>query len=344
MSPATLLIIGIIILSAFAFVIWPDRGILARWKKIRVDSKRVFIEDALKHLYDCEYKNTVCTLNGIANFLGISNEKASRLANLLLEMKLVNILENSIQLTAEGRSYALRVIRIHRLWERYLADQTSLGSTEWHKEAELKEHSLSESQVNELAAQLGNPLNDPHGDPIPSEELQMPEKRGEPISALKNGEFATIIHLEDEPKEIYAQLVAEGLYPGMQIRMLDQNALRVIFEADGEETVLAPVFAANITVIPIKEKENIQESFHTLSSLKKGESAVVAGISNAMRGLQRRRLFDFGLVPGTKITAMMDSFGGDPIAYEIRSSIIALRKNQTDFIYVKDVERRSKNV
>ncbi|MFA3782540.1 FeoA domain-containing protein [Melioribacteraceae bacterium 4301-Me] len=337
MNPLISLIIGLSVLLIFGFIVWPDTGLIARKRKLKIDAKRVLIEDALKHLYDCEYKNTICTLNSISDTLAISYEKAVELVNMLGDMKLVNVLENSLQLTQEGRSYALRIIRIHRLWEKYLADHTGLDSTEWHKEAELKEHSITDSQLNDLAAQLGNPLRDPHGDPIPSRDLTMPEKKGIPISMLKKGEFATIVHLEDEPREVYSQLVAIGLYPGMQVRMLEQNALRIVFEADGEECVIAPVFASNITVLPIEQKENIKESFNTLSSLKQGQSATIVGISNAIRGMQRRRLLDFGLVPGTKITALLNSYGKDPVAYEVRSTIIALRKSQTDFIYVKDI-------
>ena len=80
-----------------------------------------------------------------------------------------------------------------------------------------------------------------------------------------------------------------------------------------------------------KAKENLR----SLSSLKIGEEGVVLEISKACRGQQRRRLMDFGIVPGTKIKAELQSAGKDPTAYYIRGALIALRKDQSDFIIIK---------
>ena len=74
----------------------------------------------------------------------------------------------TLQLSSEGRSYALRIIRIHRLWEKYLADETGVDEREWHHSAEEFEHKLTPTDADALAAQIGNPVFDPHGDPIPS--------------------------------------------------------------------------------------------------------------------------------------------------------------------------------
>jgi DtxR family Mn-dependent transcriptional regulator len=106
------------------------------------------------------------------------------------------------------------------------------------------------------------------------------------------------------------------------------------FTANGEECVLAPLFAQNITIDPIKLEKPIQGKFKNLSSLKIGESGVVLGISKALRGQQRRRLMDLGVVPGTEITAELRSVGGDPMVYRIKGASIALRKKQSDRIYL----------
>jgi DtxR family Mn-dependent transcriptional regulator len=323
---------GIILLGIVSF--YPEKGVLARLKKTKTISRRVHIEDALKHLYNCEYNNISCTLNSVAGKLSISEDEAAELITKLEDMGLLVSHHESLQLSSEGRSYALRIIRVHRLWEKYLADETGVDERNWHHSAEEAEHKLSSSDAEVLAAQIGNPVFDPHGDPIPSKEGILPDKKGKPLTDLQFGEFANIIHIEDEPDAIYQQLLAEGLYPGMQVRMLESAKERVKFTANGEECVLAPLFAKNITVAPIRSERAVEGKFKNLSSLKIGEKGIVLGISKALRGQQRRRLMDLGVVPGTEVTAEMKGAFGDPTAYKIKGASIALRKKLADRIYL----------
>lgn len=335
-DPLVLLLLGTAAVAFTVYFFWPKKGMLAKKQKALRNKERVLIEDALKHLYDCEYKNLTCTLNSIAGNLSISSDKASSLAGKLEAMELLKTNAEKLELSGEGRSYALRVIRIHRLWERYLADETGTEETDWHSEAELKEHQISLTQADKLAAQLGNPIFDPHGDPIPTSSGEIPERIGFPLSNLKAGEKARIIHIEDEPAAVYAQIAAEGLYPGLHVRMIKPANDKILFEAKGEEIVLAPILAANITVAEIPAYEKIIEKYKTLDSLKPGEEAEVIGISKACRGQQRRRLMDFGVVPGSIISSEFSSAGGDPIAFKIRGATIALRKEHTKLIFVKE--------
>jgi len=166
---------------------------------------------------------------------------------------------------------------------------------------------------------------------------EIPKREGITLNNLDNGIFAAIIHIEDEPKEVYAQLSAMGLYPGMQIHIIENSKNKIRFEADGEECLLAPVLASNITAVPLAEKDTVTQKFESLSALKQDEAAIVVGISKAMRGQQRRRLLDFGVVPGTIVKVLLRSLSGDPTGYEIRGATIALRKKQADLIYIKRI-------
>jgi DtxR family Mn-dependent transcriptional regulator len=148
------------------------------------------------------------------------------------------------------------------------------------------------------------------------------------------GDFAIITHIEDEPPAIYSQIVAEGLYPGMQIRMLGVSVKRIKFVANGEECILSPLIAKSITVGVMKFEKPVKGKFRSLSDLKIGEKGKILGIAKSLRGQQRRRLMDLGLVPGTEVEAEMISVSGDPVAYRIRGASVALRKNQTDKIYL----------
>ncbi len=330
-----LILFGICILLLTIFF-FPKYGIRARWIRAKRGMKRAVIEDALKHIFDCEYKNTQCTTESIAGALLISTDESAELLTRLSAMGLLTTNVSGVKLTAEGNSYALRVIRVHRLWERYLADETSVPPTEWHASAEVAEHTLTPDQAESLAAQIGNPNFDPHGDPIPTPTGELPPRHGRSLLSLEEGEYAVITHIEDEPEAVYAQLVAQGLYVGMQVMMIERTNDRVRFAADGEEIVLAPILTNNLTVAPVTEEEALITSPPaTLSSLKLGEEANVLNISKALRGQQRRRLMDLGIVPGTTIRAELQSTSGDPTAYSIRGALVALRQKHAGMIFIQ---------
>lgn len=339
-EPLGLLIIGILITLIFVILFFPNKGIIAVWKKSRYANKKVLIEDALKYLYNCEYNNSTCSLNGIAGNLSISADDATDIIARLESMGLVSAKKDELSLTSDGRSYALRIVRVHRLWEKYLADETGIKENEWHQKAEELEHKLTPEQADRLAAQIGNPVFDPHGDPIPSASGELPSKKGKLLNEMNVGEFANIIHVEDEPNAIYSQILAQGLYLGMQIRMMEVSDKRIKFIANGEECVLSPLIAKNITVGVIKFEKQVEGKFKTLASLKIGEEGTILGIAKALRGQQRRRLMDLGIVPGTKIEAELESFTGDPVAYNVRGTTVALRKQQTEKIYLLNEEEK----
>lgn len=335
-DPGKALLLFGIITAVLALFFLPKYGLTARWKRASRGMQRVLIEDALKHIFDCEYKNIHCTTESIAGTLLIPTDQSAELLTRLATMGLLSTNDNGVHLTADGRSYALRVIRVHRLWERYLADETSVPPTEWHASAELAEHTLTPAETEALAAQIGNPHFDPHGDPIPTPTGEIPPKQGRSLLSLSGGEFAVVTHIEDEPETVFAQLTAHGLYVGMQVMMIERSNERVRFAANGEEIILAPLLANNLTVAPITEEEpRITAPLSPLSSLAIGDEARVLSISKAMRGHQRRRLMDLGVVPGTVIRAEMKSASGDPTAYNIRGALVALRRQHAEMIFIQ---------
>jgi DtxR family Mn-dependent transcriptional regulator len=247
-----------------------------------------------------------------------------------------------LRLTPEGRTWALHVIRAHRLWERHLAEETGVRQEDWHDHAERREHTMSPEEADALAARMGHPRYDPHGDPIPTAEGELPPSQGQPLTELRAGKRGTIVHVEDEPREIYAQLVAEELHPGMRVEMVESGPDRVRFWAEGDEHILAPVVAANVSFVPQPEDDESEGPFDSLASLEPGEAGRVMRIAASCRGLQRRRLMDLGLVPGTDVRAEMKSNGGDPTAYRIRGTLVALRVDQAKQVHVSRVLEESK--
>ena len=99
--------------------------------------------------------------------------------------------------------------------------------------------------------------------------------------------------------------------------------------------MLAPVVAANLTVVPLGDEREEDHPHERLSQLQPGEEARVLGISRDCRAPQMRRLLDLGLVPGTPVTAEFRSPNGDPTAYRIRGSLIALRREEGEMIRIQ---------
>jgi DtxR family Mn-dependent transcriptional regulator len=333
-EPLYALIAALVLIVVAVGFFYPRKGIIPRWRRARQQTERVRIEDALKHILGCEMSGERFTANSLAGALQITADQA---ANLLLDMErrgLLHVKSDAIRLTPVGRQSALHILRAHRLWERYLADETGVGELEWHGEAEWQEHQLTPEEAEALAARLGNPTHDPHGDPIPSAEGEMVLHEGIPLISATVDEPLEIVHIEDEPQAVFAQLLAEGLYPGMEVRLVERSPHRIRFWAGGDEHVLAPVVAANISVArPSDNGRDLEGPW--LSDLAQGERCRVVEISAQCRGLERRRLQDLGFLPGVELQAELTGSGGDPVAYRIRGALIALRREQTDLIRIQ---------
>jgi DtxR family Mn-dependent transcriptional regulator len=252
------------------------------------------------------------------------------------ERGLVEWIGGQMKLTHGGRTYALHIVRAHRLWERYLADETGYAETRWHAKAEQIEHDLTPAEADTLAGRLGYPLIDPHGDPIPTKRGELSSRRGQPLTTLAPGTTGRITHLEDEPETLYAQLIAEGFYPGMVVQLLDQTQQHVNVLAAGEKHRLAPVVAAAIAVEPVVQPM-ITTAGESLADLVPPQSGRVREISPRCRGVERRRILDLGIVPGTLVSAELVSPSGDPTAYRIRDTLIALRREQANMIKIERV-------
>jgi len=315
---------------------WPRYGLWARWRQARSLASRSQHEDVLKHILKYEAGGRRPTLDSIAGALEIRASRAATLLQDLEEHGLVFFDQGSLRLQPPGREMALHIVRAHRLWESYLAEQTGVAEQEWHQRAERQEHLLSPEETDALAARLGHPVRDPHGDEIPAAQGGLSAEEGQPLHAVAENTPVLITHIEDEPKTVYAQLCAEGLRPGMRAYVLAKSAHRIRFWADGNVHVLAPVLANNISVVPSPElavKDLANE--HFLSQLSPGQTARVLGLSPACRGVERRRLLDLGFVSGTPVEVEMVSPGGDPTAYRVRGTLIALRRQQAGLIRVE---------
>lgn len=335
-NPVYALLVFLVFVVIAYLLFRPTKGFFWVIKKsYKVDEKTV-IEDILKKIYHSENVNNNVSINFLVNSLGYSDEKIVESIDKMIDYKLVYFEEEYVKLTSEGRNYALRIVRVHRLWERYLADKTGFDKSEWHSIAEEKEHGIDDVQAQELASKLGNPIFDPHGDPIPTPSGKIADIEGILLTNMEKGTIGKIINIDDNPEIIYKQILAENIHIGSQLRLVEKNSKRIVFYSEGEEFILAPIVAGNIKVFPIVDKKEIQdEDIVRLSSLKQGEMATVIGLSKESRGDSRRRLLDLGFVTGAKVSIDLINPFGDPTAYLIKGATIALRANQALKILIK---------
>jgi len=334
-SPTVALIIFFIIATLIYFFFRREKGFYHRLKRNLQQDKKTVTEDILKMLYHAENEGEKIGVNTIFERFDHDKKYLLQIMEKIQAEGLIHSGNETVELTDSGRDYALKIIRVHRLWEKYLSEQTGYDKLEWHDRAETMEHLLSEEEADSLAAKLGNPRFDPHGDPIPTSDGELPEKTGKPLSVFKVGDILRITHIEDEPEVIYKQILAEELHIGSQLKIISSNEKKIKFHSEGEEYVLAPIVAANLTVIPLKKEDVSNKNEIRLSNLRMGEKGRITGISQECKGEIRRRLLDLGFVPGTQISINLPGPLGDPRAYSIRNTNIAIRNEQAKLILIE---------
>jgi DtxR family Mn-dependent transcriptional regulator len=329
MDPLTLFTLAAFATAALA-VFWPRHGLLARLRQGRQLAARALVEDALKHAHAREQRGPLATAESMAGKLRVSVKQAIDLIATMEEGGLILSTGSGLRLSDAGEELALRVIRAHRLLERYLADELRMPLEEIHAEADRAEHKLTADEVDELEVRLGYPQQDPHGDPIPTSSGALEPVEATALTDWVVGQPAKIVHLEDEPPEVMAQIVAAGFAPGMQIEVQRVSVERVVVWDGENERVLAPVVAANVFVTELPHP--VQPPVK-LSSLEPGGSGRVIALRT--EGFERRRLLDLGLTPGTVVERAFSGPLGEPTAYQVRGALIALRPEQSDQIEIE---------
>lgn len=338
-SPIVIILSFLVLTGAAVVLWWPGFGVLTRGTA-RVTRTRIHTEDALKHIYHGETSGHTVAVPSVAGALGVSQNRAVEVVDRMQAAGLVSLRDGRLLLTDEGNRYALQVIRAHRLWERYLADETGVHPTEWHSRAERREHTMTPEEADDLATKLGHPRFDPHGDPIPTAEGAIKDMAIMPLAKLEVGDRAVVMHVEDEPEVVYSQLVAMGIYVGMVARAIEKSDRRIVLESDAGRLVIAPLLAPNISVrrLDVVEAAESEAPAMTLAELEAGEVAVVDRISPACRGIERRRLMDLGIVPGTHVEFERRGLSGGLSAYRVRGTLIALREEQAAMISIRSAE------
>ncbi len=162
--------------------------------------------------------------NELAERLGVTPGSVSGMVRKLSE---VGLLEHEpyrgVRLTAQGRRVALEVLRHHRLLELFLAEELGMPWDRVHAEAEVLEHVLSEDLEQLIAARLGDPTVDPHGDPIPTPEFGIEERPTRSLDELALGCAGRFVRVSDSDPEMLVYLAEQGIALGDRLEVVDRQ-------------------------------------------------------------------------------------------------------------------------
>ena len=186
----------------------------------------ISIQDYLKNIYQLTENGESASTNALAKKLNIKPASVTGMVQKLASAKpaLVEYQKHQgVTLTREGKKAALEVIRHHRLLEAWLVQTLGYSWDEVHEEAERLEHVISEDFEKRIAAAMGNPIRDPHGELIPTEDLKMPEEAATPLSALRPNQTGMIQRVKAGDAELLRYLNELGLVPGAQIEVKEYS-------------------------------------------------------------------------------------------------------------------------
>jgi DtxR family Mn-dependent transcriptional regulator len=183
------------------------------------------VEDYAKAIYALEERSEhPVSTNALAERLGITPGSVSAMLKRLGELGVITHEPyRGVRLTPDGRRIALEVIRHHRLIESFLADALDMPWDRVHAEAEVLEHVLSDDLEELIAAKLGHPTVDPHGDPIPSADLELDERATDRLESLQPGDTGMFVRVSDSDPAMLRYLAERGIAPGDRFAVRDRQ-------------------------------------------------------------------------------------------------------------------------
>jgi len=183
-------------------------------------------QDYLKHIYDLTENGEMASTNAIAAKLNIKPASVTGMVQKLANANpaLVEYQKHQgVTLTTEGKKAALEVIRHHRLLEAWLVQTLGYSWDEVHEEAEKLEHVISEGFERRIAAAMGHPLRDPHGELIPTADLKMPLDDSTPLSALRKNQTGKILSIKGADADLLRYLDELGLKPEAEFEVKEYS-------------------------------------------------------------------------------------------------------------------------
>jgi DtxR family Mn-dependent transcriptional regulator len=220
-----------------------------------IESLTQTIQDYLKTIYALSQDDGAASTTALAVRLGVAPASVTGMIQKLAASQPPLVIykkHQGVLLSPEGEKAALEIIRHHRLLETYLVAALGYSWDNVHEEACRLEHVISEEFEAKIAAALGHPSRDPHGDLIPSADLTMPPENLAPLSTLRPGQRATVRRVSADPA-LLRHVESLGLIPGAEVEAVtyspfDQNLTLFVGQADHPTFVLGFVITNQIFV------------------------------------------------------------------------------------------------
>lgn len=201
------------------------------------------MEDYLKVIYRLQRDtDSRVSTSSIADHLDVSPPTVTSMLSKLDDREFIQYEKyKGVELTPEGETVALEVIRHHRLLEAYLAEHLDYDWSEVHREADALEHHISEEFEERIAAALDNPEVDPHGDPIPSEDLEPLSDQASPhLGEFSSGNTVIVTRVRDRNAEDLQYLAKVGITPGTMLEITDIAPFGMITVQIGDQRQSLP--------------------------------------------------------------------------------------------------------
>jgi DtxR family Mn-dependent transcriptional regulator len=207
------------------------------------------VENYAKAIYELQGRGEEAVgTSAVAERLGVTPASASGMLKRLADEGLIEYTPyRGARLTSEGEQVALEMIRHHRLLELFLAEVLGMSWDRVHEEAEVLEHHISEELEELIAAKLGEPARDPHGDPIPDRELAVATEETVTLAELETGVEGVFERVSDSDPEMLRYLDSRGIRPGALLRVTGREPFEgpiSVSTEDGEHALGLPLARA----------------------------------------------------------------------------------------------------
>ncbi len=216
-------------------------------------SRSQSIEDYLKAIYKLQsLKEGGVSTSELAKKMGVANASVTNMVKRLSKLGMVHYQSYyGTTLTKSGEKIALEMIRHHRLLELYLKEMLGYSWDEVHEEAEKLEHYISEQFEDKISELLNHPTVDPHGDPIPTKDGEMPVIKSKKLSSVLADYSCIVQRVKNQDSDVLRKLEQTGIIPGVKVTIVkrDEEEGCIHLEVDGRKTSITDALAAQIYVI-----------------------------------------------------------------------------------------------
>lgn len=220
------------------------------------------MEDYLKAIYYLQQDSDGrVKTSAIAEYMSVEPSTVTSMMNKLSEKDLVHYEPyKGVELTETGTPIALEVIRHHRLLEQYLSEHLEYDWSEVHDEADQLEHYISDRFAERVAAVLDDPNVDPHGDPIPTPDLELASPPvTETLEDQNEGDTVKIVRVSDRDRTVLEYLSDHGIRPGITATIVEvaPYGMMLLLPERADEPVGIPAeIAQSVYVNPLTEDED----------------------------------------------------------------------------------------